>query len=87
MFKTCLAFVRKINSGCWRPVTREDPFKRQRWDLKAMNNDRLRRKAERKKAAAEEEDEEDDDEDNSSSSSEEEGVEEEDKGVAHEGQL
>jgi hypothetical protein len=68
-FKTCLAFVRNINKTCGRPVTREDAFKRQRWDLQAMKQDRLRRKDEKKAAAdAEDEEEEEDEEERTKAS-------------------
>jgi hypothetical protein len=84
-FKTRLAFVQNINKTCGRPVTREDAFKRQRWDLQAMKQDRLRRKEEKKDDEDEEEEDEEEEDKGSSSSSEEEV--EADKGVAHEGQL
>jgi hypothetical protein len=97
-FRTCLAFVRNIDKTCGRPVTREDGLKRQRWDLQAIEQYRLRRKEKAAAAAAaaasdddEKDEEEEEEEDKSSSSSissddEEEEVEAH-KGVAHEGQL
>jgi hypothetical protein len=90
--RTVLAFVRTIDKGgtrlVWsRPVTREDVFKAQRWHIQALNRDRERHEdAADEAAAVAEEASEGEDSDKSSSSSSEEEVEE-DKGVAHEGQL
>ncbi len=75
-FRKVLAFVRNFDKTCRRPVTREDCFKRQRWeswDLQAIKQDLQRRAAEKEKAAAAAiagaAEEEDDIEDKSSSSS------------------
>jgi hypothetical protein len=86
-FKKVLAFVRNIDKSCRTPVTQEDVFKRQRWDIQALEKDPQRRKLLAVAAAAdsdedEGEEEEEDDDDNSSSSDEE-----EDQGFAHDGQL
>ncbi len=65
--------MRTIDKGCASAVTREDAFKRQKWDIQALNQDRQRRMlaaAADSEASDEEEDEEE--EDKSSSSSDEE---------------